>query len=176
MVEKIRRVITGHDENGKSVFIVDGDATAVKEMASMPGLALTDIWQTGGAPASNAGNADAADRPVVLEPPANGTIFRVVEFPPDSQWRGRADAKDAFGSIGADHATDDSSDDPMMHKTATVDYLLVLKGEIWAILDDGEVCLKQGDVMVQRGTNHSWSVRTDEPCLLAAVLVSAEPV
>lgn len=176
MVEKIRRVITGHDENGKSVFIVDGDATAVKEMASMPGLALTDIWQTGGAPASNAGNADAADRPVVLEPPANGTIFRVVEFPPDSRWRGRADARDAFGSIGADHATDDSSDDPMMHKTATVDYLLVLKGEIWAILDDGEVCLKQGDVMVQRGTNHSWSVRTDEPCLLAAVLVSAEPV
>lgn len=176
MVEKIRRVITGHDENGKSVFIVDGDATAVKEMDSMPGLALTDIWQTGGAPASNAGNADAADRPVVLEPPANGTIFRVVEFPPDSQWRGRADARDAFGSIGADHATDDSSDDPMMHKTATVDYLLVLKGEIWAILDDGEVCLKQGDVMVQRGTNHSWSVRTDEPCLLAAVLVSAEPV
>ncbi len=176
MVEKVRRVITGHDENGKSVFIVDGDATAVKEMDSMPGLALTDIWQTGGAPASNAGNADAADRPVVLEPPANGTIFRVVEFPPDSQWRGRADARDAFGSIGADHATDDSSDDPMMHKTATVDYLLVLKGEIWAILDDGEVCLKQGDVMVQRGTNHSWSVRTDEPCLLAAVLVSAEPV
>lgn len=176
MVEKIRRVITGHDENGKSVFIVDGDAAAVKEMASMPGLALTDIWQTGGAPASNAGNADAADRPVVLEPPANGTIFRVVEFPPDSRWRGRADAKDAFGSIGADHATDDSSDDPMMHKTATVDYLLVLKGEIWAILDDSEVCLKQGDVMVQRGTNHSWSVRTDEPCLLAAVLVSAEPV
>lgn len=176
MVEKIRRVITGHDENGKSVFIVDGDAAAVKEMASMPGLALTDIWQTGGAPASNAGNADAADRPVVLEPPQNGTIFRVVEFPPDSRWRGRADAKDAFGSIGADHATDDSSDDPMMHKTATVDYLLVLKGEIWAILDDSEVCLKQGDVMVQRGTNHSWSVRTDEPCLLAAVLVSAEPV
>ncbi len=176
MVEKIRRVITGHDDNGKSVFIVDGDATAVKEMDPMPGLALTDIWQTGGAPASNAGNADAADRPVVLEPPANGTIFRVVEFPPDSQWRGRADARDAFGSIGADHATDDSSDDPMMHKTATVDYLLVLKGEIWAILDDSEVCLKQGDVMVQRGTNHSWSVRTDEPCLLAAVLVSAEPV
>ena len=176
MVEKIRRVITGHDENGKSVFIIDGDATAVKEMESMPGLALTDIWQTGGAPASNAGNADAADRPVVLEPPANGTIFRVVEFPPDGQWRGRADARDAFASIGADHATDDSSDDPMMHKTATVDYLLVLKGEIWAILDDSEVCLKQGDVMVQRGTNHSWSVRTDEPCLLAAILVSAEPV
>ncbi len=64
----------------------------------------------------------------------------------------------------------------MMHKTTTVDYLVVVKGEIWAILDEGEVRLKQGDVMVQRGTNHSWSVRTDESCLLAAVLVDAAPV
>ncbi len=176
MVKKIRRVITGHDETGKSIFIIDGDATAVKEMESMPGLALTDIWQTDGAPADNTGNADATDRPVVLEPSANGTIFRVVEFPPDSAWRDNADAKDAFDSIGAGHATDDASTDPMMHKTATVDYLIVLKGEIWAILDDSEVCLKQGDVMVQRGTNHSWSVRTDEPCLLVAILVNAKPV
>lgn len=176
MVEKIRRVVTGHDETGKSVFVVDGDATAVKEMESMPGLALTDLWQTDGAPAKNTGNADAADRPVVLEPPASGTIFRIVEFPPDSAWRNDASAADAFDSIGAGHAPVAGSDDPMMHKTSTVDYLLVLKGEIWAVLDDSEVCLKQGDVMIQRGTNHSWSVRTDEPCLLAAVLVNAEPV
>ena len=64
----------------------------------------------------------------------------------------------------------------MMHRTNTVDYLIILKGEIWAILDDDEVCLKQGDVMVQRGTNHSWSVRTDEPCLVAVVLVAAAPM
>ncbi len=173
MVQNFRRVVTGHDEAGKSVFIFDGDATAVKEMASMPGLALTDLWQTGGAPADNTGDADAADRPVVLEPPANGTIFRIVEFPPDGAWRDEADAADAFGSLGAGHAPVEGSDDPMMHRTSTVDYLIVLKGEIWAILDDSEVCLKQGDVMIQRGTNHSWSVRTDEPCLLAAVLVNA---
>ena len=176
MVAKIRRVVTGHDAAGKSVFIMDGDATAVKEMESMPGLALTDLWQTNGAPADNAGNADAADRPVVLEPPSNGTIFRIVEFPPDSAWRDNAEAREAFESIGAGHAPDQSSDDPMMHKTSTVDYLIVLKGEIWAILDEGETCLKPGDVMIQRGTNHSWSVRTDEPCLLAAILVNAEPV
>jgi mannose-6-phosphate isomerase-like protein (cupin superfamily) len=175
MVEKIRRVVTGHDENGKSVFIIDGAAPAVKEMDSMPGLALTDLWQTNGAPADNTGNVDSADRPVVLEPPANGTIFRLVEFPPDSAWRGKADAGDAFDSIGAGHAPVKGSDDPMMHKTSTVDYLIVVKGEIWAILDDSEVCLKQGDMMVQRGTNHSWSVRTDEPCLLAAILVNAAP-
>lgn len=176
MVDKIRRAVTGHDQNGKSVFIIDGHATAVKEMESMPGLALTDIWATNGAPANNDGHTDAADRPIVLEPSPNGTIFRVVEFPPDSAWRDSADAQEAFESIGAGHASDQSTDDPMMHKTSTIDYLIVLKGEIWAILEDSEICLKQGDVMVQRGTNHSWSVRTEEPCLLAAVLVSADPV
>ena len=111
----------------------------------------------------------------MLAPPANGTIFRLVEFPPDIAWRGKADAGDAFDSIGAGHTPVKGSDEPMMHKTSTVDYLIVVKGEIWAILDDSEVCLKQGDIMVQRGTNHSWSVRTDEPCLLAAILVNAAP-
>jgi quercetin dioxygenase-like cupin family protein len=64
----------------------------------------------------------------------------------------------------------------MMHKTATVDYIIVIKGEIWAIMEKGETLLKPGDVLVQRGTNHSWSVRGNEPCVIAAVLVSAEPV
>lgn len=177
MVEKIRRVVTGHDANGKSIFIEDGIAASVQEMESMPGLALTDLWVTDSSPAINTGNVDAADRPIVLEPPQSGTIVRIVEFPPDASWRDNADAKEAFSSIGADHATDDNSDDAMMHKTSTVDYLIIIKGEIWAILDDGaETCLKQGDVMIQRGTNHSWSVRTNEPCILAAILVDAEPV
>jgi hypothetical protein len=176
MAQKIRRVVTGHNTRGRSVFITDGDAPNVKEMDSMPGLALTQLWENRSAPADNRGNEDAADRPVVLEPPANGTIFRIVEFPPDSAWRDRADAAQAFESIGAGHAADATSDDPMMHKTSSVDYLVVLRGEIWAILEEGEACLKQGDVMIQRGTNHSWSVRTDEPCLLAAVLVDAAPV
>ena len=176
MVEKIRRVVTGNDKNGKSVFIWDDNATAVKEMESMPGLALTDLWQTNSSPANNNGNTDITDRPVVLEPPPNGSIFRLVEFPPDTAWRDRADAVEAFESIDAGHAPVKGSDDPMMHKTSTVDYLIVIKGEIWAILDDSEVCLKQGDTMIQRGTNHSWSVRTDDPCLLAAVLINADPI
>ena len=176
MVERIRRVVTGHDEEGRSAFVSDGAAGAVKEMDSMPGLALTELWRTSGAPADNRGSEDAADGPVVLEPAPGGTVFRIVEFPPDSAWRDRADARDAFDSIGAGHARDSASDDPMMHKTATVDYLVVIKGEIWAILETGEVRLGPGDVMIQRGTNHSWSVRTDEPCLLAAVLVDAAPV
>lgn len=176
MVWRVRRVVTGHDKNGKSCFVMDGHATNIKEMESMPGLALTDLWETTDAPASNEGNADAVTRPVHLEPPSKGTILRIVEFPPDSQWRNSADAAKAFESIGAGHAKDSSTADPMMHKTATVDYLIILKGEIYAILEDGETLLKPGDIMIQRGTNHSWSVRGNEPCILAAVLVSSHPV
>ncbi len=176
MVWRVRRVVTGHDGSGRSMILRDGVAENVKEMASMPGLALTDLWETAGAPASNDGNADAAARPVRLEPPSTGTILRIVEFPPDSEWRNRADARAAFDSIGAGHAPDASSADPMMHKTATVDYIIVLKGKIHAIMDTGEVKLKAGDVLIQRGTNHSWSVRGKKPCIIAAVLVGAKPV
>jgi mannose-6-phosphate isomerase-like protein (cupin superfamily) len=175
MTWRVRRVLTGHDADGKSIFIADGEAPNVKEMVSMPGLALTDLWETTGSPASNDGNEDAAARPVRLEPPKNGTILRIVEFPPDSAWRQSADAKAAFQSIGAGHAKDKTSADPMMHKTSTVDYIIVLKGEIYAIMDTGETLLRAGDILVQRGTNHSWSVRGTEPCIVAAVLVSARP-
>jgi|SRR5450759_1198740 hypothetical protein len=176
MVWKVRRVVTGHDGSGKSKILIDGPAPNIKEMESMPGLALTDLWETTTAPAGNTGDADTASRPVHLEPPSKGTILRIVEFPPDSAWRQNADARAAFGSIGAGHAKDKNSADPMMHKTSTVDYIIVLKGEIWAIMDNGETLLKTGDILVQRGTNHSWSVRGTEPCIVAAVLVSAEPV
>ena len=176
MIWRVRRVLTGHDSEGKSTFIADGLAPNVKEMASMPGLALTDLWETRGAPASNAGAADAAARPVRLEPPRNGSILRIVEFPPDSQWRERADARRAFDSIGAGHAADRRSSDPMMHRTSTVDYIIVLKGEIYAVMEKGETLLRAGDILVQRGTNHSWSVRGSEPCIVAAVLVDAKPL
>jgi quercetin dioxygenase-like cupin family protein len=176
MIWRVRRVLTGHDAQGRSSFIADGEAANVKEMASMPGLALTDLWETGGAPASNAGDKDAAARPVRLEPPKNGTLLRIVEFPPDSAWRGSADGKAAFKSIGAGHAQDSASSDPMMHRTSTVDYIIVLKGEIHAIMETGEKLLRAGDILVQRGTNHSWSVRGNEPCIIAAVLVNAKPL
>ena len=176
MIWRVRRVLTGHDADGRSAFIADGEAPNVKEMASMPGLALTDLWETGAAPASNAGGKDAAARPVRLEPPKNGTILRIVEFPPDSTWRGGADGAAAFKSIGAGHAQDRASSDPMMHRTSTVDYIIVLKGEIYAVMETGEKLLRAGDILVQRGTNHSWSVRGSEPCIVAAVLVSAKPL
>jgi Cupin domain len=176
MAWRVRRVVTGHNADGRSSIRMDGLAPNVKEMESMPGVALTDLWETTTSPASNEGNADAAARPVKLEPPKAGTLLRIVEFPPDSNWRDKADAGRAFDSIGAGHAPDHSSDDPMRHKTNTVDYIIVLEGEIYALMDEGETLLKAGDILVQRGTNHSWSVRGSKPCIVAAILVSAHPV
>jgi mannose-6-phosphate isomerase-like protein (cupin superfamily) len=173
MIWRVRRVLTGHDAAGRSTFIADGEAPNFKEMPGFKGLVLTDLWETGGAPASNEGDQDAAARPVRLEPPKNGSILRIVEFPPDSAWRGSTDGAAGFKAIGASHAPDKSSSDPMMHRTSTVDYIIVLKGEIYAIMEKGETLLRPGDVLVQRGTNHSWSVRGNEPCIVAAVLVSA---
>ena len=176
MIGRVRRVLTGHDAAGRSTFIADGPAPNVKEMPHFPGLALTDLWETSGAPASNAGDGDAASRPVRLEPPKNGTILRIVEFPPDSTRPRGADGSAGFEAIGASHVQDKASADPMMHKTSTVDYIIVLKGEIYAVMETGEKLLRAGDILVQRGTNHSWSVRGSEPCIVAAVLVSAKPV
>ena len=176
MIWRVRRVLTGHDAEGKSTIIADGIAPNMKEMPSFPGLALTDLWETTASPAGNDGHADAAARPIHLEPPRNGTIFRIVEFPPDATRPGDSDGAAGFKAIGAAHAQDRRSSDPMMHKTSTVDYIVVLKGEIYAVLDKGETLLRPGDVFIQRGTNHSWSVRGSEPCVIAVVLVNAKPV
>lgn len=171
---RVRRVVTATDDNGKSYFLSDGVAQNYKEMTGMNGLYLTDLWETAGPRASNAGSEDAASRPVHLEPPDGGTILRIVEFPPDKDWRDKGDVSGAFSSIAAGHAPVAGHDDPMMHITSTVDYILVLEGEIVAVMDKGEKLLKKGDVLIQRGTNHSWHNRSDRPCIVAAILVSAD--
>ena len=177
MLKPIRRIVTGHNAKGKSIFVSDGPSPHAMSIPGVPTFGLTNLWVTDAAPASNAGNDDAAKRPVVLEPPASGTIFRVVEFPPDASLAGKFDRKAAFEAMGAGHAMDASaSRHAGMHKTNTIDYAIVLSGEIWALMDEGETLMKAGDVLVQRGTNHAWSNRGTVPCLVAFILVSARPV
>ena len=174
MVKYVRRVVTGHNTDGQSCIARDGDATSILEAEALPGLVCHDFWETTTSPADNSGDEDAADRPVHLEPPATGTIFRIVYFPPDASWQDNKEAvRESFEAMDAGHASDTDSADPMMHKTPSVDYAIVLEGEIWAVMEAGETCLKTGDVLVQRGTNHSWSVRTDLPARVAFVLVGA---
>ena len=178
MARPMRRVVTGHTAEGKSIFLTDGPSAHVLELEAVPGLALTDLWLTDRAPAGgNTGMADPAARPVVLEPPSRGTIFRVVDFPPERPGGTPPDRSKLFGAMGAAHAMDSSAArHPAMHRTSTVDYALVIDGEIWALMDEGEVLLRAGDCLIQRGTNHAWSNRSDRPCRVAFVLVSAEPV
>jgi hypothetical protein len=180
MPRPIRRVVTGHNAQGRAVFISDGPAPAVYDRG--PGAtAVTELWETAATPASNADNADptkgATQR---LPPPKNGSKFRVVEYPPDSQ------------RVAAIHATSHTQDanaksegyvrdvankrHPGFHKTDTIDYAIVLSGEIYALMDEGEALMKTGDVLIQRGTNHAWSNRTEQPCCVAFVLIDAEPV
>jgi quercetin dioxygenase-like cupin family protein len=176
MLRPIRRVVTGHDARGRSIIVSDGPSPHVLTIPGRDDFGLTNLWVTDRTPADSAGNADAAARPVVLEPPAGGSIFRVVQFPPDRAAAG-FDREAAFRSMGADRAMDpDASRHPGMHRTATVDYAIVLSGEIWALMDEGETLLHAGDCLVQRGTNHAWSNRGDAPCLVAFILIAATPV
>ena len=176
MAKQVRRIVTGHNARGKSIIAQDGIATSILEMKAVPGLRATDLWETTTTPADLSSDADPVARPVHLEPAATGTIFRVVELPPDTAISKGTDSREVFASLGASHAVDTTSATPMMHKTASVDYAIVLSGEVWAVMDEGETCMKAGDVLIQRGTNHAWSNRTQEPAMVAFILVGATPL
>ena len=178
MRKPIRRVVTGHDAAGRSVFITDAPAPHVYNRA--PGSAVvTELWETRAMPADNSGNDEVTDHPFRLAPPRNGSVFRIVEYPPDKEraGRARAAARERRRRLRHGAAFDRRSPrHPGFHKTNSVDYAIVLSGEIYALMDEGEVLLRAGDVLVQRGTNHAWSNRTDEPARLAFVLIDAEPL
>jgi len=178
MPKPIRRVVTGHDAAGKSVFVRDGAAPHV--YCRSPGSAVvTELWETRGAPADNHGQAEVTDHPFRLAPPQTGTVFRIIEYPPDKERLNALARERAAGDDGSGHiaALDRGSPrHPGFHKTHSVDYAIVLSGEIYALMDEGEVLLKAGDVLIQRGTNHAWSNRTDAPATLAFVLIDAEPL
>lgn len=177
MPGQIRRVVTGHNAAGKSIFVSDGPTPHV--FSRTKGSAVVhELWETARTPADNRGDADAIARSHRLPPPPNGSVFRVIEYPPDSE---------RLAAIAREHALPDDSGraeatdrnnprHPGFHKTATVDYAIVLSGEIYAMMDEGEVLLKAGDVLVQRGTNHAWSNRTAAPAVIAFVLIDAAPV
>ena len=178
MGKPIRRVVTGHNALGKSVFLFDGLAPATHTRG--PGSAFsTELWETRGAPADNRGSEDATRHPYRLPPPKGGTVFRVIAYPPDSERlaaleRERGAQDDGSGrSAALDRG---NPRHPGFHRTSSVDYAIVLSGEITALMDEGEVLLKPGDVLVQRGTNHAWSNRGSEPAVVAFVLVDAAPL
>ncbi len=177
MTKQIRRVVTGHNAAGRSIFIIDGVTPHV--FSRSKGSAIVhELWETARTPADNRGSGDAIARFHRLPPPQNGSVFRVIEYPPDSERLAALAREQALpDDTGRAAATDRNNPRHAgFHKTATIDYAIVLSGEIYAMMDEGEVLLKSGDVLIQRGTNHSWSNRTNETAVVAFVLIDADPV
>ena len=180
MLKPVRRVVTGHNAAGRSMVLFDGPSRYTLESPLKPGRGLTELWVTESTPASNTGHADAADRPIRLEPPPNGSLLRFFQVAPEAEdttlsaeERERRAAA-AFAGLGASQARVDTTRSPGMHKTKTVDYIILLSGEVTMLLDEGEVDLKPFDVVIQRGTNHAWVNRGAAPAVLAAILIDAE--
>jgi mannose-6-phosphate isomerase-like protein (cupin superfamily) len=177
MPETTRRIVTGHDSNGKAVVLMDSPApnTVVRPGT---GSITSLIWVTDETPVRMTGTADRADRVIGVPPPANGSIFRIVDFQPHSpEGPDEARQKEVLAAMGG--ATYNPHDGgparhPFMHRTRSIDYALVLEGEIDMLLDDSEVHLKAGDVLVQQGTNHAWVNRSGKVCRMAFILVDAE--
>jgi mannose-6-phosphate isomerase-like protein (cupin superfamily) len=176
MLQKIRRVVTGHNAAGKAVILFDDHAPNVNPLKGWPGAGVTEIWVSDEMPVSNLGSTDRSLRQMRHDPTASGTIFRVVEIPPESAGT-KIDASATFGQLGSTHqpSAADSAKHPTMHKTDSIDYLVVISGSMHMLMEEGEVELHAGDCIVQRGTNHAWVNRSGKPCVLAAVLIDAKP-
>jgi hypothetical protein len=168
----VKRVVTGHDAGGRSRVSIEDEPQGVL-LDKAGGLILSEVWATSEAPARLAGEEDRARRARRIEPDAMGSVFRVIEYPPDAVRLKRLDPEAHFAAMGGQAADRETRRHPGMHRTNTLDYAVVLCGEIWAVLDEGEVLLKAGDVLVQRGTSHAWSNRTDRPARVAFVLIDA---
>lgn len=154
------------------MVLIDGAAPNAK-LRKATGLTSTLLWVTDGSPADNSGSADSAEREIGVAPPPRGSIFRMVDFPPAANVGAVDNAAMPISSsiAGEGHA------DPRhatMHRTKSIDFAVVISGEIDMLLDDSEVHLKAGDVLVQRGTNHAWVNRGKESCRIAFVLIDAE--
>lgn len=147
MALNFRRVVTGHDANGRAVVLID--ETAKNQASSRPGATACVVWTTEGFPVDNTGERDDGLRRTGTTLP-NGTVFRLLELAPGAG--------------------------PRNHRTDSIDYAVIISGEIDMELDDTTVHLKAGDVLVQRGTIHNWVNNGTEPCVIAFVLIAADPV
>ncbi|MEK9910270.1 MAG: cupin domain-containing protein [Candidatus Puniceispirillum sp.] len=172
MARSFRRVVTGHDQNGVAIVESDTTASQILQRPNRPGVTLTNFWLSDGTPAEYDGATETCTGSFILHPPAGGSVFRCVEFEPeDPEILAGLDGRAAFAEMGAADNIVDNARHPFMHRTDSVDYAIILTGEIYMLLDDEDVLLKAGDVVIQRGTNHAWSNRGTETCVIAFVLV-----
>jgi hypothetical protein len=179
-ITKYRLIVTGHDGRSQSMFVSDRISPHVMTVLRTPTYAVTDLWKAHSLPADNGHvtSADPCQVPFAVAPPTGGCVFRVVEFPPDHDWESKVAAMGGSAPIDetARLPTGGVARHGQMHRTRSLDFAIVLSGEIWAIMDVGEKKMTAGDMLVQRGTNHAWANRSDKPCNVAFILIDAKPL
>ena len=174
MAFNARRVVASTDESGNSYFAIDGPAPQVVDQPGR-GLVFHELWNTDGADRDTGIEGDPGARAVSHHPTPAGTKLRVVEFLPD-QPRDADAVRADLATLGAEDIATEGGSDPTFHANDTVDYNIILSGEIFAVTQRGETLLRAGDVLIQRGTAHTWSNRSGAPCVYASIMVSALPL
>jgi naringenin degradation protein FdeH len=174
MGKPVRRVVTGHDASGAAIVLMDGPSPSWTRNET-GNTEMGIVWVTDATPADVAVTADQSARKIGIPPPAGGSICRVVEFGPMTKEMEALPATHFSSSMGDGHvAKGRPPRHPFMHRTRSIDYAIVLDGEIDMLLDDSEVHLKAGDVLVQQATNHAWVNRSGRPCRICFVLIDAK--
>ncbi len=166
-----RRIVTGHDAKGKAVVLFDAPIKA--KQRSVGGNGMTLLWTTHEFPVDASGSADRGESHAGVPPAPNGTVFRIVDFAPAGPHAAPVDHHQVLISMGIDPATQGYGRHANTHRTRTVDYAIVLDGEIDMLLDDREIHVKAGDMLVQQATNHAWVNNGTAPCRIAFILIDS---
>lgn len=180
MEKPVRRVVTGHDAQGRAIIQEDGTVPRVQRVGGDIGPMFHEVWNTQATPAPiDAASGEPPEHGIVLAPPKNGTRIRVLDIPPEGDGIRNMtpeEAKAHFAEVGAGSASahGEGSRHALMHRTETIDYGIVLEGELVLIMDEGETTVRAGDIVIQRGTNHGWSNRSDRNCRIAFILIDGE--
>jgi hypothetical protein len=177
-----RRIVTGHDAGGRAVIIEDAPPPRVAQVGGALGPMFYEVWNTRETPARiDRASGEPSEEGLRLAPPKNGTRIRVLDIPPERDNLKSLTAEEArahFAEVGAagasSHTGGADSRHAFMHRTETVDYGIVLEGEVVLIVDEGETTVRAGDIVIQRGTNHGWSNRSDRNCRIAFILIDGK--
>ena len=171
----VRRIVTGHDADGKAVILSDDPTPYVNQRGE--GNVVSLCWITNESPADVSSSEDRANQKTGVPPPRNGSILRIVDFAPQTTAEVKhVDHHEILKQMGIDPATQGYQRHTFTHRTRSIDYAICLEGEIDMLLDDTQVQFKAGDIMVQQATNHAWVNTSGKPCRIAFVLIdSHEP-
>jgi len=176
-----RRIVTGHNAAGEAIFLEDGPPPRVVRVGEKFGPWFYEVWNTEQTPAEiRSDGTEPPESGIQLAPPKNGTRIRVLDIPPEDPAMAELSPEDAqahFAEVGAGDASSHKSENSrhaFMHRTETIDYGIVLEGEITLILDIGETVVRAGDIVIQQGTNHGWANRSDKNCRIAFILIDGE--